>query len=200
MPNVLFTSLLAQVYTLTNRPDYVNETTLAIQTATLRAHQREFYFKDLVESGIQFQSADYKLKLNPFSLYSNYRSLKYLRKFDYTSNCPGILLCKKELTDIKDTYGRDLVDIYYAAGAEVNMKLSTQEQYMLFGLYVHPIVLPDTYNSWIANEYPQAIVNEAASFIQGGLLGMTAQATYNHQIALDTYMNIDMANITSVGY
>ena len=47
-----FTSLLNDVYTITNRPDLIAETKLAVKQATLKMHQSDYYPKDLFETGI----------------------------------------------------------------------------------------------------------------------------------------------------
>jgi hypothetical protein len=51
--------LQADVITITNRPDLVAETLLAVKKATLKMHQLDFFYKDLVESGLVFDPVDY---------------------------------------------------------------------------------------------------------------------------------------------
>lgn len=63
----VFSDLVADVYTLTNRPELVDMTKLAVRSATLKAHQTDFYPKDLYETGIEWnpvayiQSLEYRL-------------------------------------------------------------------------------------------------------------------------------------------
>lgn len=45
-------SLVSDVYTLTNRPDLVAETALAVKKATLKMHHVDFFARDIWESGI----------------------------------------------------------------------------------------------------------------------------------------------------
>lgn len=54
--SVSFAELVADVYTLTNRPDLVGETVLAVQAATLKAHQSDDYIYDFREQSIVFLS------------------------------------------------------------------------------------------------------------------------------------------------
>ena len=77
-----FAGLCADVYTITNRPDLVAETKLAVRSATLKAHQSDFYPRDIVESGIQFLSSDYIQQFNVYDIFPLYRALKYLRRYD----------------------------------------------------------------------------------------------------------------------
>jgi hypothetical protein len=193
-----FTDMLNDLYTITNRTDMVNESILAIKTATLKAHQREFYFKDLFETGIQFPTSAFYQSIEPKNIVPNYRTFKYLRKYDAVALCPGKFLKLKTTEQLFDGYGNDVLDIYYAAGIEVNMRMSTQEQYMLMGVYVHPVVLQVGYSSWIADEYPDAILHEAASRIYK-ILGEDSQANDQRQLAMEAYMRIDMSNITMIG-
>ena len=53
-----FTELCNDVYTMTKRPDLVAETKLAVKAATLKAHQSDFYPKDIYETGIQFSRSE----------------------------------------------------------------------------------------------------------------------------------------------
>ena len=41
-------------HTITNRPDLINETKLAVKAATLKIHQSDYYYRDLIEQGIAF--------------------------------------------------------------------------------------------------------------------------------------------------
>ena len=52
------TDLCADVYTITNRPDLINETKLAVKAATLKMHQSDYYYRDLLEQGITFDTSD----------------------------------------------------------------------------------------------------------------------------------------------
>ena len=40
-------ALLADVYSLTTRPDLVAESTVAVRKATLKAHLSDYFFRDL---------------------------------------------------------------------------------------------------------------------------------------------------------
>jgi hypothetical protein len=51
--------LIQEVYSLTGRPDRVAETNSAFKSATLKAHQSDYYYKDLLEAGTVFPSAEY---------------------------------------------------------------------------------------------------------------------------------------------
>lgn len=162
-----FASLVEDVYALTNRPDLVNETALAVRAATLKAHHTDFYYKDLFETGISFTSAEYIQSLPYKDLIPLWRSPKYIRKVDASTNPPTPKTFLKLLAaeDALDSYGINKEDVYYIAGTNIQMRSRTQEQFYVIGCYVHPNVTPEKYNSWVADEHPMAIVYEAVAII-----------------------------------
>jgi hypothetical protein len=80
-----FDELLQEVYNITSRDDLVDMTKSAVKAATLKAHQSDFYSKDIYETPIEFAATSYVHSLDIISLIPNYRALKYLRKFDTTT-------------------------------------------------------------------------------------------------------------------
>lgn len=193
-----FTDIQNDVYTITNRPDYVNETIIAIKNATLTAHRSDFYIKDLWETGIQFPASDYLQSLEPKLLSPYYRSMKYLRKYDAVNLCAGMLLTPVSVDEVFDSYAMERVNIYYGAGAEVQIKMNTQEQYLLLGMYLHPVVIPASYKSWIADEFPELISNKAAATVFK-LQGKTVEANMYDALANDAITELKASNITMMG-
>lgn len=191
--------LAADVYSLTNRPDMVNETNLAIRSATLKAHQREFYFRDLFESGIQFSSAEFIQSFEPKTVFPLFRSIKYLRKYDSIGQTPGLLLSRITPDQVFDDYGIDYVNVYYSAGAEIQIKMNTQEQFMLFGGYSNPNVTIDMYSSWIADDYPFAVIYSAVAQVFK-MLGSDTQANMYVALANDEFAVLDANNIIDTGF
>jgi len=110
-----FAELLADVYTLTNRPDLVAETKLAVKMATLKMHQSDYYYKDISETGITFLAADTIQQLDYRTLIPRWRALKYFRKSDSTG-LPGDFLTLLTPEDVLDGYGYQRTDICYVAG------------------------------------------------------------------------------------
>lgn len=194
-----FNSLVSDVYTLTNRPDLVNETAIAVRSATLAAHNSDFYSKDLFETGIAFPTAEYEQYLDYRNVVTNYRSLKYLRKYDAVGETAGDFLEVITPEKILDDYGIVRTDVCYGAGSVIQIKSSTEEQYYLFGCYVHPIIATAaTYSSWVADEYPYAIIYAAAAHIFG-MLQNNASRDFYLQSALTQVNEMKQANIVIVG-
>lgn len=196
--NSTLTSLVNDVYTLTNRPDLVGETLLAVRNATLKAHNTDYYYKDLLETGIQFdyavtqQTADLRL------LVPRYRALKYVRMYE-TSGRAGKVLEIITPDNILDSYSIHKEDICYVAGRELKIRSRAAHQYFLMGCYVHPDVTPDNYQSWIADEQPSAIVYQAAAVVFKTIGYDEQNATYRDMVA-DEYRLLQQANIVATGY
>lgn len=194
-----FSELLQEVYDLTKRPDLVAETTLAIKSATLKAHMSDFYSKDIHETRITTDTADYIHGIDYISIISNFRSLKYLRKYDLVTATPGDFINVIEPEEVLDSYGVELTDVCYIAGRVLEVKSSTQIDNMLLGCYVLPIVTTSGYSSWIANLYPYAIIMEAARVVFKAI-GYDEQSAAFERLVAEQYVLLKMSALSDVGY
>lgn len=156
------TSLITDVYSLTNRPDLVNETALAVKAATLKAHQFDDWIKDLTEYSIQFSVADYYQSLDYKQVIPLWRKPRYIRKYD---TAPGIFLKYVEPEKVIDNYKLDRLDVFYVAGSNIQIRSSSLLQNILVGAYTNPDLTTSGYSSWIANDHPYAIIYEATAII-----------------------------------
>lgn len=193
-----FAELVADVITLTKRPDLVDDTKLAVKVATLKMHQMDFFYKDIYETGISFSADSYAQQLDYKALLPRFRSLKYLRKSDSTGTA-GAFLVVLTPAEVIDTYGTERTDICYAAGAIIQIKSSTSFQYAILGAYLNPDITESGFNSWIAQDHPYAIVYEAAITIFK-TIGYDEQATTYGKLALEQAKMIKMSNIQLEGY
>lgn len=194
--------LVADVYTLTNRPDLVSETLVAIRAATLKAHASDYYYKDLFETGIQFdqeqsqQSLDYKL------LIPRWRSLKYVRPYLYNAQqqgCARTPLTVLTPEDILDSYGITKENVCYIAGLQLQIRTLAAFQYYLLGCYVYPNVTADGYSSWVADECPFAIIYDAVATIFKTIGQDEQNATYQALVQTQ-YVELKASNIIANGY
>lgn len=191
--------LLTEVYALTNRPDLTAETTLAIKAATLKAHQTDFYSKDIHETRIVTDTADYIQGIDYISIISNFRALKYLRKYNSADGSVGAFLEVLEPEEILDSYGYDRTDVCYIAGRVIEIKSSTQVDNFILGCYVFPVVTSTGYSSWIADLYPYAIVMEAARVVFK-TIGYDEQAAAYERLVAEQYALLKMSALSDVGY
>lgn len=194
-----FNSIVEDVYTITNRPDLVKETQLAVRSATLQLHRSEFFYKDLAESALQFDSNDFIQTIDYRTLFPRYRALKYLRKFDPTGGV-GPFFKVTTPAEVLDIYGEQKSDICYVAGQVIQVKSSNAVSYALIGIYQNPDVSNDNYNSWIADESKFAVVYKAASIIFGTVLGDVTRQNANNAMAGVEMVEIINSNIQAEGY
>lgn len=191
--------LIQEVYTITGRPDRVNETLSAIKSATLKAHQSDFYYKDIFETGVNFQSAEFVQQLDYRTLLPLWRAVKYIRKYDNTNAVPGKFMDLLVPENVLDRYTVEKANIYYAAGAYINLKSDTQEQYYLLGCYLNPDVTASGYNSWIAKDHPYMIIYDAAGSVFKSIGKDDEAATYRGLVAEQLQL-LKQSNILAVGY
>jgi hypothetical protein len=164
---VSLSSLASDVYLLTNRPDLIGETALAVKAATLKAHQSDDYIYDFQENSIQFDTADYFQSLDVKSIFPLWRKAKYLRIYDQSTygNAPGRLLRYIEPEKVVDEFGANRTDIWYQAGSNLQIRTGNSAQYFLIGYYKNPDVTEGGYSSWIADTNPYVIIYEAVAII-----------------------------------
>lgn len=165
----------------------------ALQAATLKMHGLDFFYKDIQTAQVVFDSSAYIQTLDVTTL-PRYRNISYIRKWDPTLqtyqlnptllpplfNSVGAINTQQSLgmlqvidiDDIFDDYGTEKMDICYQAGSTLFIKCSNAISYALAGWYAYPVVdisnHAANYNSWIANEYPFALIYDASSKIYAG--------------------------------
>lgn len=202
--NTLLTAVMHEVYLLTKRPDLVDATRLAVKSATLRLHSSDFFHKDLFETGITFDAPAYIHKLAIKELLPTFRNVHYLKKTAVDYSDPSGYVATSSLDSVhplysKDDYGIDRKDVYYSAGQVINIRLSTEEDRLLGGFYLYPTLNDEQYESWIAREFQEAIVYDAAATVFKGT-GFDEQAA---QLRADSQVWIRLlknGNIESGAY
>ena len=182
-------TLVTEVYNITNRPDLVNETLTAIRAATLKAHQSDFYPKDLVETAIQFNSAEYQQTLQYKQIFPRWRALKHLRKYDSVNLQPGKFLQIISIDQTLDSYSINREDVVYLAGSNLQIRSIDQQQYYLLAFYQHPDVTALGYSSWIADEQPYCIVFDAARVLFK-MIGFDEQSSAYEKLTLEQYQEL----------
>lgn len=188
-----------EVYTLTGRPDLVGETLSAIKSATLKAHQSDFYSKDLTESGISFTTAAYTQQLSAKELFPRWRKIKYLRKFDSVSNAAGAFFEVILPEEVLDGWGVTRDNVCYEAGVVLNIRSSSEFQYGILGFYQHPDVTEVGYNSWIASDFPYVIIFEAAALVFKAI-GLDENASMYRQLVMEQFQLLKTSELALTGY
>ena len=194
-----FDELVAEVYLLTNRPDLTAETTSAVKAATLKAHQTDYYSKDIYETGIQFTTSEFRQSLDYISLLSNFRAFKYLRKATSATDDTGAFFGILTPEETLDSYGANKTDIAYVAGRVLEIRSSTTFQYAYLGCYVLPVIRTGAYVSWVAEQHPYAIIYEACR-VMFKAIGFDEQSATFERLVAEEYQLLRMSGLTDVGY
>jgi hypothetical protein len=156
----LFDDILADVYTLTNRPDLVAESKLGIRAATLKLHGLEFWREDRVEDVLSVSVADNTFVIAKGALIYPLRHVDYIKK-----GASDVYFDEVAPKNILDGYGYRRTNIYYRAGDNFNFLCDTGETYIIFSYYKQPVATETGYDSWIASLYPLTVAVEAAIFV-----------------------------------
>lgn len=196
--SVSLASLISDVMTLTNRPDLVGETTMAVKAAALKAHQSDDYIKDFSEFSIAFSAPDYFQTLDYKSVIPLWRKPRYIRKYDATGSAPGLFLKYIEPEKVVDEFGSNRQDIFYVAGANIQIRSSDQFQYMLLGAYLNPDITSTGFTSWIADDHPFAIIYEAAAIVFK-TIGYDEQVPVYRQMVAEQLQLLKQHAITGMG-
>ena len=195
-----FTEMAAEVISITARPDLSTEIDAAIKAATLKAHSSDYYFNDLVEVAVQFDECRFIQTFDPVSIIPAYRQVKYMRIWngDAATGTYGNFLEHIQIAASLDPYGYNRTDVFYMAGEFLQIRARLGVEKVLFGAYAHPTVTPvESYRSWIAVEYPYAIINEAARRIFMHI-GYKDQASSMARLVAEDYRTLAVSNVDVV--
>lgn len=165
----LYDSIVADVVTLTKRPDLAEEITVAVRTATLSVHMLESFPRDISTELVKLPNAFYTAGFDIQVLFPRFRGLSTIRILDSSfapAETPAIEIV--ELGDIYDPiYGSLKNNIAYAAGTSLNVRCAVPAYGCIVEYFQLPMVRRDSYNSWIAQLFPEPIVYKAASIVLG---------------------------------
>ena len=191
--------LASEVYTITGRPDLVAETSLAIRQSTLRAHHSDYYYRDLVESAIQFSTTDFTQAFEYKTTFPNWRALKYFRHYDPVTLTAGKFIELMDPADAVNQYGTTRAEVCYPAGVIFNIRSLYQFNTLLVGYYKNPDVTALGYSSWIADEFPFLIANMAAAQVFKSV-GKDEETARMDAMAKELIQDLKASMILPVGY
>lgn len=194
-----FAQLVAEVLLIVKRPDLQSRIESAVRAATLKMHQADFFYKDLVEVPVQFDLARILQQFLPTEVVPNFRKAKYVRVwFGDTDGTYGPFLDPIQIENSLDIYKCSKDNVFYMAGQLLQIRAVPAVYRVLFGAYKHPVVTPaESYSSWIADEYPYAIIYEAARTIFRSI-SFNEQANEYSQLAGEVLAEIRMSCVDDI--
>jgi len=143
------------------RPDLADMSTLHIKNAILKAHAADFWIRDLFETNFAFGAKDTVYTLYPETLIPRYRVVKYLNAIDPVTGFTIQPMKKIDVGQFLDGYNYIRDNSFYQAGNTLKIRVSAQYDTYGIGCFLFPDTTL-TVPSWIADQYPFAILYEAA--------------------------------------
>lgn len=166
----LYDSMLADVISLTNRPDLEVENAIALRAATTNAHLTDMYFRDVATTQVQLPNGSNQLGLDIPTLFGLVRGFVDIRPIDQNFNLMSPSESTKieivEIGDIYDPeYGNLRTNIAYASGSSLVVRSPIQCWGYTVQWVKAPQVRRDLYDSWIAQIAPSIIIYWAAALV-----------------------------------
>ena len=164
-------SLAADVYTLTNRPDLVAETKVALRKSIIKFHSADTYKRDIVSQTLQM-SLYPPLDVNQFRwniALTTFPRFRRPRQLTTSTLNPTVTVFKEVASDnIFNLYGSEFQNYFFISGSSITIKAIAGFDYLNFQYYQYPLVPPvstDPITSWICDQYPDAVIEEAAGTV-----------------------------------
>jgi hypothetical protein len=190
-------SLTADILTIVKRPDLTADIALHLKNALLKAHSADFWLRDLYEDTFQFATPAVNYQLDYKLLVPRWRSIKYLNAVDPFTRDITAKFAPVSIEKAVDGYGYKRDYVYYLAGSQLQIRTSGQEQYFGFGCYLYPDTTLAT-PSWIADEFPFAIIYEAARTLFK-IIGRDEESSSMKELVAEAMAEVRMVGITTVG-
>jgi hypothetical protein len=191
--------MVAEVYTITGRPDLVAETSQAVRKATLRAHRSDNYYRDLVESAIVFSATDFTQAFEYKLTFPRWRSLKYFRHYDPVTATPGRFIDVIDPLDAVNQYGTTRAEVCYPAGVVFNIRALLQFNTLLVGYYQDPDISVLGYSSWVADEHPFLIANTSAADVFK-IIGKDEESARMDAMSIALLHDLKASSLIPIGY
>ena len=155
-----FNELVEAVITNTNRPELLRETKLAVQRSTIKMHQLDFFSNDLTQGSISFTPA-INPRIDTTQLGKGFRKLAAIQasigKGSFQTLGPIDLMTAME------TKGQ--VGYTTIGGSIVIQSGGLSVGQLIFNYYTNPVVDESGFNSWVANNHPFAIIDDASAAV-----------------------------------
>jgi len=163
-----FAEMEALVIAQTRRPEIPAITQAAIRSATLRAHHVDFFPRDQASAPVTYvvdSSANYYDLPNISSTLPRLRSLKFINGLDNASFRPVEKLEYRDTDDAYDNDGQLRRSCYTLIGDTLRVWPQLATGRLEAWYYQNPLTAGLTYNSWIADLYPDEVAQWAAGIV-----------------------------------
>lgn len=194
-------SLASDVYTITSRPDLTGETRISLRKAIYKFHTADTFKRDLTQVSLDLSA------YSPVAANTNVWNVP-LADFPRFRR-PSTLITPlgyQPIVEIKEITSHDLFDLYkfprinyfYIAGSVMTIGLQCPNTSFSFTYYQYPGVPTDPdvdIESWICDQYPDAVIEEACSAVFK-MIGKDDEASRYQAIFAE---NIGILRMTDIG-
>lgn len=168
-----YLQLLQDVYALTGRPDRVAETALAVRKATLKYHLSDLWKNDLTTSTVTLPvinsgtdlSFRYALDLTDSATYPLVKRVSSIKEYNAIPTGREIQFDEYDSDNILTDYRVERLNYWYQMGRQVTLRANKILVQLAVQYWKYPDVTAASYNSWIADQFPDFISCEAASSV-----------------------------------
>lgn len=174
--------IIAEVYVRTRRPELIADTASAVRKATMKCHLADEFKRDLTEAIITVPvqtDFHYQLDLSNAINYPRFRKVAYVKEYNNPLVGNEIEFDMADAASLMDDYNLEQQNIWYQVGLALNITSFKQLGQVRVGYYQYPDINTATYTSWVANEFPDAIIEEAAATIFNSIGKDSEYKTYS---------------------
>lgn len=190
--------LKADVLTVVKRPDLAADIEMHTKNAILKAHGADYWLKDLFEFAFNFANPEVNYSLDYKTLVPRWKTIKYLNTIDQTTRDVIRPLSPIPVEKFLDGYGYKRDYAFYLAGDMLQIRVSDSAQYFGAGVYLYPDTTLLSAPSWIADQFPFAIVYEAARTMFKSI-GFDEQSASMEKLVAEAMAEVRMVGLTTVG-
>lgn len=195
--------LMSDVYEITGRPDLVAETMNAIKRCTLKEHSADDYPSDLTTvvpiTPISTHANTFRYSVDITASLAQYRKICTIEEYSadylpYSGYAGRLKFSLADKDNIFDEYKAEKNNYYSIVGTAIKLKAERAIAFLDISYYTRPIVLTDTYTSWIADRFPY-VLQEAAAGEVFKMIGKDDEAAKYKASALLNRLDITKAEI-----
>lgn len=173
MSQATYLAIVADIYSLTARPDLIAETALAVRKATMKAHSADFWKNDLTVAFVTMPvlstngdvSFRYSLDLTATATYPLYRKISHIKEYNIPLTGQEIQFKELDMDRLLDNYLLEDINYFSQAGMQVSLRCNKVLGQLAVGYWKYPDINQTTYTSWIADQYRDMIIEEACASI-----------------------------------
>ena len=191
------TSLTQDVITITKRGDLVADIPLHLKNALIKAHTADYWLRDMFETNFVFGAPAANYSLDYKSIIPRFRTIKYLTTIYPITGATVRILNNIPVEQFVDRYKYIKDYVYYVAGNNIKIRVSDSAINFGIGCFLYPDTTLAT-PSWIADEFPYAIVYEAVRTLFK-VIGRDDESRAMESLLAEAMAEVRMVGITPTG-